>query len=64
MFISNKIKLNNIISFPKEIGEWLVLNKIPILSFSENGDYMFANTKNLKEQLKLLPDKLKGGAKC
>lgn len=63
MFITNKIKLKNVVKFPEDIGRWLILNKIPILSYSENGEYIFANTKQLKKQLELLPDELKGGAK-
>lgn len=62
MFVVNKLKLKNVVRFPEEIGKWLILNKIPILSYSENGEYIFANTKELKKQLKLLPDELKGGA--
>ena len=63
MFIVGNFKFKNIVSFPPDIGRWLVLNKIPILSYSENGDYIFANTKALKKQMKLLPDELKGGGK-
>lgn len=62
MFIVNKSKLKNTVTFSEDIGKWLILNKIPILSYSENGEYIFANTKQLKKQLKLLPDELKGGA--
>ena len=53
MFIVGNFKFKNIVSFPPDIGRWLVLNKIPILSYSENGDYIFANTKALKKQMKL-----------
>lgn len=62
MFITNKIKLKNVVKFPENIGKWLILNKIPILSYSEKGEYIFANTIQLKKQLKLLPDELKGDA--
>ena len=62
MFITNKIKLKNVVKFPEDIGKWLILNKIPILSYSEKGEYIFANTIQLKKQLKLLPDELKGDA--
>lgn len=62
MFITNKIKLKNVVKFPEDIGKWLILNKIPILSYSEKGEYIFANTIQLRKQLKLLPDELKGDA--
>lgn len=62
MFITNKIRLKNVVKFPEDIGKWLILNKIPILSYSEKGEYIFANTIQLRKQLKLLPDELKGDA--
>ena len=62
MFITNKIKLKNVVKLPEDIGKWLILNKIPILSYSEKGEYIFANTIQLRKQLKLLPDELKGDA--
>lgn len=63
MFIVGKCKLKNIVSFPPEIGKWLILHKIPLLSYDEDGNFIFANTKALKEEIKILPKELKGGVK-
>lgn len=64
MFMTNNFIFKNTVAFSEEIGKWLILNKIPILSISEKGEYIFSNTKELKNKLKLLPDELKGGAEC
>lgn len=60
MYILNPQNLSNIRTFTKDVSDWLVDNKIPILSIC--GEYyIFANTKALNLALKRLPLNLKGG---
>ena len=58
MYITNPeiLSSTNTITVNKLIGNYLIKhNKIPILSHSEKGEYVFSKTEKLEEALGSLP---------